>query len=312
MTATQEQYDLALAWTWKYDASFVQCFHDIAPRYGCSLLEIVPSNLNSIRDQYQRGMLTFRYFLDRASDESDEYAAFANELQQTGKADTQNVPVFINPPDLIQRASDKATMHLEFLHHGIHVPYTIIISPFTVANDIELSLSELSHLGRPFIIKPANTTGGGIGVVMGAETLADVLEARKTHATDKYLLQEYIVPQTLNGERAWFRTFYVFGNVYLCWWNDQTHIYRTVTPEEEDHYHLGQLRAVTQKIADICQLDFFSTELVYTCDGRIVSVDYVNEMCDMRLQSEHPDGVPDEIVRSIVTAILTAVMRKAE
>ena len=51
-------------------------------------------------------------------------------------------------------------MHLEFITNGLYVPYTIIISPYNKKKELELSLSELARLGRPFIIKPANTTGG--------------------------------------------------------------------------------------------------------------------------------------------------------
>jgi nicotinamidase-related amidase len=42
-----------------------------------------------------------------------------------------------------------------------------------------------------------------------------------------------------------------------------------------------------------------------------VVVDYVNEMCDMRLKSQHPDGVPDHIVESIAASVanLAAAMK---
>jgi len=73
----------------------------------------------------------------------------------------------LNDPSKIMHASDKASMHLEFITAGIQVPYTIIISPYNSQREVKLSLSELAQLGRPFIIKPANTTGGGIGVVTG-------------------------------------------------------------------------------------------------------------------------------------------------
>ena len=33
--------------------------------------------------------------------------------------------------------------------------------------------------------------------------------------------------------------------------------------------------------------------------GQFVTVDYVNEICDMRLQSRHPDGVPDRLALAI-------------
>jgi len=38
-------------------------------------------------------------------------------------------------------------------------------------------------------------------------------------------------------------------------------------------------------------------------DGRYVVVDYVNDPCDMRLQSKHFDGVPDAIVQMIISCI---------
>jgi hypothetical protein len=33
--------------------------------------------------------------------------------------------------------------------------------------------------------------------------------------------------------------------------------------------------------------------------GRFVTVDYVNETCDMRLQSRYADGVPDRLALAI-------------
>lgn len=92
------------------------------------------------------------------------------------------------------RADDKATMHLELLSSGINVPFSIIISPYNHKREVELSLSDLAKLERPFIIKPANTIGGGVGVVMGAETLRDVIDASQRHRNDKYLMQETLKP----------------------------------------------------------------------------------------------------------------------
>jgi hypothetical protein len=169
---------------------------------------------------------------------------------------------------------------------------------------MELSLTELAKLGRPFIIKPANTTGGGVGVVLGAETLKEVIDARQFHKNDKYLLQETIKPMECAGQRMWFRVFYAFGEIIPCWWDDQTHVYRPMREEEEQNLCLAGLRSVTEKIHSICQLEFFSTELVSTSDGRLVAVDYVNEICDMRPQSHHPDGVPDSIVQQIATRMI--------
>lgn len=305
MEPKSQVYDIAIAWSWEYDEDFVQKVYDTATSCHLSVLEITPHNVTEVSERYFRKALSFRFFFDRASDENETFYSLAQRVNEEWKECGMQYPRPINPLEHIQHASDKATMHLEFITHGIHVPYTIIISPYEKQREVELSVTELAKLGRPFIIKPANTTGGGIGVVMGAETLAEVLEARKTHGSDKYLLQETIVPTTFDGERAWFRVFYAFGEIYLCWWNDQTHIYRPVTEEEEKRYSLQQLRSITKTIASLCKLDFFSTELAFTNDHRIVSVDYVNEMCDMRLQSKHVDGVPDPVVDKIIAAFIS-------
>jgi hypothetical protein len=198
-------------------------------------------------------------------------------------------------------------MHLEFLTHQIDVPYTIIISPFNHKQEVELSISELAKLGRPFIIKPANTTGGGIGVVLGAESLKEIIDARQSHKNDKYLLQETIQPMMSDGRRAWFRVFYAFGDIIPVWWDDVTHIYSLLREDDELPIEKERLVKITQSIHTVCQLEFFSTELVYTGDSKCVAVDYVNEMCDMRLKSQFQDGVPDVVVQRIVQRMMEYV-----
>jgi hypothetical protein len=190
-------------------------------------------------------------------------------------------------------------MHLEFLTKGIEVPFTIIITPYSKRKEVELTLSDLARLGRPFIIKPANTTGGGIGVIVGAESLKDVIESRQHHKNDKYLLQEKIRPEMLNGSKGWFRVFYVYGLTIPCWWDDETHRYAMISREEHEAFGLRPLTTIVKKIREVCRLDFFSTEIAVTRDNRFVVVDYVNDICDMRLQSLHFDGVPDQVVMDI-------------
>lgn len=166
---------------------------------------------------------------------------------------------------------------------------------------------DLAKLGRPFIIKPANTTGGGIGVVDGAETLQDVLQARQKYKTDKYLLQEKVKPIEKDGYRFWFRCFYSCGLVTCCWWNDLTHEYQILTPDQIAAYELGLLFTQVRRIAQISRLQFFSTEIALNQSGRFVVIDYVNEICDMRLKSAHFDGVPDVVVEQIARYLVRHV-----
>lgn len=298
MSTPAQQFDLAIAWNWEYDREFIGLVQAEISARALSLFQIDHRNLDETLDRLRNGSLSFTLVLDRASDEDERFLPLANYLQR--KSATTRV---LNPYELMRRAADKATMHLEFLTRGIHVPYTMIISPFNHKREVELSLSELARLGRPFIIKPANTTGGGVGVVLGAESLKDIIETRQHHKNDKYLLQERITPATLGGRRAWFRVFFAFGEIILCWWDDQTHIYEDLTSDEEQRFELHSLRQMATAIREVCGLDFFSTEISYVASGAFVVVDYVNEMCDMRLKSLHVDGVPDHIVELIASRI---------
>ena len=97
--------------------------------------------------------------------------------------------------------------------------------------------------------------------------------------------------------------FYAFGLIIPCWWDDQTHIYEELTPEDEERFNLQPLRSIISTIREICGLEFFSTEIALTPGQSFIVVDYVNEMCDMRLKSLHTDGVPDPIVQGIAASM---------
>ena len=302
-----KSYDLAIAWNWEYDADFIAGVEAECASAGLSTLTITPADLPTVLHQLHGHELSFRVFFDRASDADEAFIPLSRLLAHRGTH-------LFNHPRHITRAVDKAIMHVELAKRGIDVPYSIIIAPYNRKKEIALSLTALEHLGRPFIIKPANTTGGGTGVVLGAETLHEVLETRQHHKNDKYLLQETIVPAAIDGHRAWFRVFYYFGEILPCWWDDAKKLYAEMSPGQEEEHGLQYLRTVILSIQDICKLDFFSSEIARTAEGRYVVVDYVNEVCDMRLQSLHADGVPDPIVHRIerrlaeeVTAVVSRV-----
>ena len=297
------QIDLAIAYTWEYDEEFVNAIIKIFNEKNLSTLTITYDNVDEIMQKVSQKELIAKFYLDRASDVAEEFEPLAKLMQE-------NKAYIINQYSNVQFAIDKATMHLEFITHGINTPYTIIISPYKDKKDIELSLEQLAKLGRPFIIKPANTTGGGIGVVMGAETLADVLKARQHLEDDKYLLQEKIEPVEIDGKRFWFRSFYAFGEIIHCWWNDLTHIYSEITDEDFRKYNLDEMGDIVSKIHRITNLDFFSTEIALTKEQKFIVIDYVNDQCDMRFQSNHFDGVPDKVVYRIIEAMANFILSK--
>jgi hypothetical protein len=297
-------YHLVVVWDWEYDREFLAVLETAIHECGLKIYSVSHHNTEETLHAVQAGALRFSCCLDRASDTDERFQPLTRLLLKRGTR-------FINSPAAVRHASDKATMHLEFLTRGIEVPYTIIISPYNKRREIELSLSELAHLGRPFIIKPANTTGGGAGVIMGAETLKDVIESRQHHKNDKYLLQEEIHPVVLDGKPGWFRVFNVDGLVWACWWDPVTHVYTPLTGTVMARHRLVPLAGIARAIREVCHLDFFSTEIALSQHGKLVVVDYVNEVCDMRLQSVHPDGVPRVLIRGICRRIARLVNRSA-
>lgn len=297
-----EKFDLGLAYEWEYDKDFMDLIEATLHARGVSTYIIKPHNIEDVARDVQARRLSFLCYLDRAWDNYPEFEEFGKVLQR-------KKVTFYNPYAKVQHAIDKATMHLEFITGGIHTPYSIIIAPHAEKKEAALSLSELEKLGRPFIIKPCNTTGGGMGVVTGAESLAEILRERATFSEDKYIIQEKVYPAELHGRRAWFRAFWAFGKPVITWWDDITHLYSNLTESDIERYHFNRLRAIVKKIADLTGLDFFSTEIVLTTRGEYVAVDYVNDQCDMRFQSRHYDGVPDSVVREIVDALCRSVLR---
>lgn len=286
--------DSGIGWEWEHDVDFVFALDRSCQESGLSSYLVHPHNLSETWEKIQNGSLVFRTFLDRASDNVEAIRILVKQLKAGG------VPI-INDPDLLTRANDKATMHLELLAKGIDVPYTIIMGPHD--GDQIQNVPELRHIGVPFIIKPANG-GGGRGVILGAQDKVDVMKARKALWGDKMLLQEEIQPAQFPVGMAWFRTFMVGQSVHLCWWDRETHFYRPVLPGEEAEFSLGKLRAMTKKIGEACKLTFFSTEIALSRDGRFVAIDYVNDQPDLRPQSKAPDGVPDLVLNDIVMDIV--------
>jgi hypothetical protein len=279
--------DVAVLWEWEFDEDFIRLLDRQLNHFGLQSYLLHPYNIPDLTDPEEP--FAARFFYDRASEANPMFEPVVRHLLQL-----DSLP--LNGPEDLEAALDKATMHAQLLEHRIQVPYTIILSPNR--DWTKIKIGELIRLGEPFIIKPA-IGGGGVGVEANAKTLFDIVKAREGKAKERLLLQEKVLPIHFGDRRAWFRLFYVCGNILSCWWDDLTHIYFRVTPEEESVYGLGALAPLMRKIAEITHLNFFSTEIAIVDTETFVVVDYVNDQCDMRLKSCHPDGVPDDVVEEI-------------
>ncbi len=285
-------YDLGVAWEWEYDFDFVSLIGERCRRKNLSVFYVTSKNLSDVYKGVKSGEIKFFVYFDRASDTNEDFLELNFLLENLGVR-------MINRYEDMLRASDKATMHFELLNHGVEVPYTLVIPPFDESPTLEIDSGILKKIGAPFVSKPSTETGGGIGVKIG-HSIEDIIEARKEIPYDNYLVQRLIHPVQLDKRKAWFRAFYVFDEVLICWWDNELKVYETTTGDDIERYKLGEIENIMRRIYHACKLDFFSSEIAISSeDGKFVVIDYVNEMCDMRLKSKAVDGVPDEIVEAI-------------
>ena len=292
-------FDLCLPWYWEYDGDFVHFVECACQEQELTLWQVTPDNLLESVTALYKGEQTFNTLLDRSQGENrflpiDRWAKEYNKKR-------------INPIEVSLWSEDKATMHLELITAGMNTPHTILLSPFL--EQPVLPEIDLTPLGNQFVIKPSNE-GGGEGVILGASSLDQILRARMQFPEQKYLLQSTVVPRTIQGRPAWFRVFYAVGKTYPCWWHPFTHVYAPVTSSEENRYDLSALHNLTRRIASLCKLDWFTTEIALTTDGFVV-VDYVNDQIDTRVQSKAVDGAPDEVIRSVAQELVKLAKENA-
>jgi hypothetical protein len=297
--STMPHYDFCLVWNWEYDRDFVHMLETACARLGLSFYSVTEENLDSTLAGLESGDITFASFYDRASESDHRFLPLVEWARQSS--------VFrINPQELTAWSQDKATMHLEFVSRRLETPYTILLSSCQERPD--LTPLDLSPLGGRFAIKPASL-GGGEGVVLEATSQEQVSFVRKQYPHEKYLLQAHVIPRVLDGHPAWFRVLVCDGAVYPCWWDQHTHVYTRVTAEERFRFGLRGLYEVARRIALICRLHLFSTEIALTVEGCFMAVDYVNDPVDLRLQSKAADGVPDACVENIAGRLVRLAER---
>jgi hypothetical protein len=294
-------YDLCLAWNWEYDADFVRLMNETCTARGLSLLDISAHNRDEILPLLSRREIGFRALLDRASESDSSYLPLVEIAKSIGARR-------LNPRELADRAYDKAAMHRLFQAAGIHIPRTLILPSFQ--EQPLLTFLDLSPLHGQFVAKPA-LGGGGDGVVTGLSTFEHVGITRRQFPEQQYLLQDQVTPKFMNGLPTWFRVIYCLGGIFPCFWDTTTHVY---TPVDSVGAVLrdSPLREITKRIARLCQLDLFSTEICLTEENRLLVVDYVNDPIDLRLQSRTVDGVPDFIVERIAMHIVEEIKINAD
>ncbi len=294
-------YPLCIAWNIDIDADFIAIIQQECETRQLPLLLITLGNLRHISYKILRQEIAFDVFLDRASDTD---IAFIPMVYWT----RDRIRYRINPYETAIGTCDKAAMHHQLARRNISTPATLVLPAWNTS--VDPPYFDLSSLGTPFVVKPARGRGGE-GVELGVSTKKHVQALRQAVPDEAFLVQRFVIPAQLNDRPAWFRIVYCTGTTYLCWWEPETHRYSPVTADEVQRHHLHALETLTQRIAAVCKLDMFSTEIALTEQGEFFVIDYVNDQIDLRMQSKFFDGLPDVIVHDIAHRIIQLVEENA-
>ena len=113
-------YDLALTYDWEYDADFIRLIEAAARDRGLATMTVTPADIGPFLEAFRGGRVDFRVLVDRAAGASPAFVGLQAEAAERGRE-------VVDRLEKLRWASDKATMHLEFLSAGIQTPYTVIL-----------------------------------------------------------------------------------------------------------------------------------------------------------------------------------------
>lgn len=293
-----KRFDFVLAWNSGSRERFVNWVRKECDFRGLEFLLITKNNVSGVIKGLAKGRMRVRFLLDNEADYDDRRDLFARlcyAVKDTGG-------YVVCDPDDARQAANKAITHYDLVKANIPVPYTVVIRNWQ-PNNFGLAKNESRQLGTPFIIKPASGFGQK-GVVKNANgSIVEIAKARHFNRGDDFLLQEKIEPLVLSEKQAWFRVYFLFGEIIPCWWNTETGQYSHVTLRELNTYKLLPLARITSEIARITNMDFFSSEIALTGKGkkrRFVAIDYVNDQPELCVRSAKGSGGPvPEVVQHV-------------
>ena len=298
-----KQYDFALAWNSGSKENFVKWLKKECSLRGLRFLLVTEKNAESIINDLEKGKLRIKFLLDNEADYNDKNNLFARlcyAVKDIGG-------YVVCDPDDARQAANKAITHYDLVKAKIPVPYTIVVRNWE-PDDFILTKEETKQLRTPFIIKPASGFGQK-GVIKNANgTITEIAQARHFNRGDDFLLQEKIVPSVISEKQAWFRVYFLFGEIIPCWWSTDVGSYEYVTLREMYKFKLLSLVRIISEIARVTNMEFFSSEIAITGEGKnrhFVAIDYVNDQPELCVRSEKGRfGPVSEVVQHIAERIV--------
>jgi hypothetical protein len=283
------------------DGFFIHCVQRRCAEKGLDFFLVEPLWVRAFLEAFERDEVWARALLNMHSEHHLPDDPFHRLVDLAERRKT----VVIDPPSVARAAFDKSLLHGRLESAGLAVPPTIIVKS-AEAPFLTLTPEQREFLGTPFVIKPARGYGRR-GVILDARDEKDLQRSISAWPDEKYLLQRKINPRELEGRPAYWRLFFVFGELWWCWWNCFTDRYTEVTAEEIERLNLQPLGVGMRKLAVLTGMNFFSSEIAQTNSGDFIWIDYVNDQCHMLTQSANPKmGVPDRVVEAIALRLVEA------
>lgn len=303
-----KRYDFVLTWVNSRDEKFVQWLKRECKLRRMSMLVAGPDNVRALVRDTEEGLVRVGFLLDNEADYTDPIDMYGRLCY----AVKDKAGYVVCDPDYARASSNKSIAHYDLIKAGIEVPYTIIVRNWQ-PDTFQLSKEERRHLGSEFIIKPA-TGFGQRGIVKNAKgSIEEIASARNFNRGDNFLLQEKIKPLMLDGKMAWFRVYYLFGEIIPCWWDTDTGKYTHVTFREFSAHKLMPLARIVAQISAITRLEFFTSEisLTKTTDGarKFVAIDYVNDQPELCVRPHVINGPLPDIAEHIAIRCVEAAWR---
>ncbi|MBM3835832.1 MAG: hypothetical protein FJ403_21720 [Verrucomicrobia bacterium] len=292
--------------THKLDADdfFIHRIQQHCAERGLNFFLVEPEWVEAFYEKFRQRKVWARLLLNMHSEHHQPDDIYHKLVKLAFETKTQ----VIDPPDVALAAFNKAALHPRLQAAGFDLPATLIVKRAELA-EFTLTESNMANIGVPFVIKPGLGYGKR-GVILDATGPSDLARSIAEWPDSHYLLQRRIVPRVIGLEPAYFRIFHVFGTVWCCWWNCYNDRYRAMTPAEIEEHSLQSLRETICRLAALTRMNFFSSEIAQTEDGRFVLIDYVNDQCHMLTQSANRAiGAPDEIVAAIAEHLVKGAQR---
>jgi hypothetical protein len=332
-----EHYDLTISHPAVEQAPFAvfdRWLARAAAARGLSCALIHDGVVQEVVQRLSCGEMTIGFHLDcfsywRVADAS--YARLAWAVQDSGGRP-------INSPARARVFTDKAAVHAELQRRGLGVPATVVLRPWVGDRDLtaaERSRLRLDEVGARVFIKPANGFGDR-GVVRVERTdphslAAALTAARDQDRADSFLIQREVPCPRLEGEDgverpAHWRILSCLGELFPFWWQSevaqQWSSYRRLTAAEIRRHQLQPVLDFVVALGQLTGLDWFATEVCLS-DGPersrfmvpasppgaagkglatarpVLAIDYVNNPCDVDVQSRWPSPPPERLVRHL-------------